>query len=96
MKSAKRVKGRPIIGESRTEEIEKTLGSTGGSAPMVELEEDFSEKYGHRERSVRKTQVVVALDIGSAASRAMAFSKAGEVLAQSQSEYQTYFQGPAG
>jgi hypothetical protein len=46
MKSAKRVKGRSIIGESRTEEIEKTLGSTGGSAPMVELEEDFSEKYG--------------------------------------------------
>jgi hypothetical protein len=46
MKSAKRVKGRPIIGESRTEEIEKALGSTGGSAPMVELEEDFSEKYG--------------------------------------------------
>jgi hypothetical protein len=61
---------------------------------MVELEEDFSEKYGHRERSVSKTQVVVALDIGSAASRAMAFSKTGEVLAQSQSEYQTYFPGP--
>jgi hypothetical protein len=32
---------RPIIGESRTEEIEETFGSTGGSAPMVELEEDF-------------------------------------------------------
>jgi glycerol kinase len=45
-------------------------------------------------RSVSKTQVVVALDIGSAASRAMAFSKAGEGLAQSQSEYQTYFPGP--
>jgi glycerol kinase len=38
--------------------------------------------------------VVVALDIGSAASRAMAFSKTGEVLAQSQSEYQTYFSRP--
>jgi hypothetical protein len=63
MKSAKRVKGRPIIGESRTEEIEETVGSTGGSALTVDLEEDFSEKYGHRERSLSKTQVVVALDI---------------------------------
>lgn len=43
---------------------------------------------------LRKTQVVVALDIGSAASRAMAFSETGEVLAQSQSEYQTYFPRP--
>jgi glycerol kinase len=48
----------------------------------------------HRKRSLRKTQVVIALDIGSAASRAMAFSEAGEVLAQSQSEYQTYFPRP--
>jgi len=51
-------------------------------------------QYGHRKRSLRKTQVVIALDIGSAASRAMAFSEAGEVLAQSQSEYQTYFPRP--
>jgi glycerol kinase len=55
---------------------------------------DDHGRYRHRERSLRKTQVVVALDIGSAASRAMAFSKTGEVLAQSQSEYQTYFPGP--
>jgi hypothetical protein len=32
-------------GESRTEEIEKTVGSTG-SAPTVEFGEDFSENYG--------------------------------------------------
>jgi len=49
---------------------------------------------GTGKRSLRKTQVMVALDIGSAASRAMAFSKTGEVLAQSQSQYQTYFPRP--
>lgn len=38
--------------------------------------------------------MVIALDIGSAASRAMAFSETGEVLAQSQSEYPTYFPRP--